>query len=68
MNSTGDQVDFRYPQQTLSEVDLCNCQRSAKLRFILRDDNHNDLNVVETSVDDLTKKAEEKVKTGNVDF
>ena len=58
MNATGGQVDFRYPQQTLSLVDLCNCERHAKLRFILRDADDNDLNVVNTSMIDLCKRAE----------
>ena len=68
MNATGGQVDFRYPQQTLSEVDLCNCERHAKLRFVLRDEDDNDLNQVTTSVQDLIKRAENKVKSGDVSF
>ena len=68
MNATGGQVDFRYPQQTLSEVDLCNCEQHAKLRFVLRDEEDNDLNVVNTSIIDLIKHSKEKVKRGDVSF
>ena len=68
MNATGGQVDFRYPQQTLSLVDLCNCERHAKLRFILRDAEHEELNVVNTSMIDLCKRAEQKIKSNDVSF
>ena len=68
MNATGGQVDFRYPQQTLSEVDLCNCERLAKLRFVLKDEDGNDLNSVTTSVKELCELKQKKDKVGDVSF
>ena len=68
MNATGGQVDFRYPQQEISEEVLCNCERKAEIKFTLRDAAGNELNCVRTSVGALTDLKAEMTEKQDVSF